>query len=110
MALYRGDGTLVRKLGDAWTPEAARYAWGKAELFTISSEDGAFQLPAYWVLPPDFDPRKQYAVVFSIYGGPDAGTPANWPTTSASTWTASMRTPSPAPPRLRPTGTPCAGE
>ena len=77
MALYRGDGTLVRKLGDAWTPEAARYAWGKAELFTISSEDGAFQLPAYWVLPPDFDPRKQYPVVFSIYGGPDAGTVRN---------------------------------
>jgi dipeptidyl-peptidase-4 len=77
MTLHRGDGTLVRKLADAWTPEAARYAWGKAELFTIPSEDGLFQLPAYWVLPPDFDPKKQYPVVFSIYGGPDSGTVRN---------------------------------
>ncbi len=77
LALYRGDGTLVRKLGDAWTPEAAKYAWGRAELFTIPSEDGQFQLPAYWVLPPAFDPKKQYPVVFSIYGGPDSGTVRN---------------------------------
>ena len=77
MALYRGDGTLVRKLGDSWTADAAKYAWGRVELFTIPSGDGQYQLPAYWVLPPDFDAKKQYPVVFSIYGGPDAGTVRN---------------------------------
>ena len=87
LALYRGDGTLVRKLGDAWTAEAAKYAWGKAELFTIPSEDGQFQLPASWVLPPDFDARKQYPVVFGIYGGPDAGSVRNgWLGTRAHYW------------------------
>jgi dipeptidyl-peptidase-4 len=71
MSLHRGDGSLVRKLGEQ--EPSSDYAWGKAELFTIPSEDGKFDLPAYWVLPPDFEPTKQYPVIFSIYGGPDAG-------------------------------------
>ena len=47
------------------------------EIFTIPSEDGEFDLPAYWVLPPDFDESKQYPVIFSIYGGPNAGMVGN---------------------------------
>jgi len=45
MSLYRGDGHLVRKLGDARAPAVDDYAWGKAELFTIPSGDG-YDLPA----------------------------------------------------------------
>ena len=46
LTLYRADGTLVRKVGDALdAAEAATYAWGKAELFTIPSGDG-YDLPA----------------------------------------------------------------
>jgi dipeptidyl-peptidase-4 len=44
----------------------------KVESFTIKTEDG-FDLPAYWVLPKGFDSQKKYPVVFTIYGGPDAG-------------------------------------
>ena len=80
MRLCRIDGSVVRTLGDGWTEKSGSYAWGKAELFTIKSEDGKFDLPAFWVLPPGFDPkdsRKQYPVIFSIYGGPDAGTVTN---------------------------------
>ncbi|HXG68275.1 MAG TPA: S9 family peptidase, partial [Blastocatellia bacterium] len=73
MKLHRGDGTIVRELGNTRTAAMDEYAWGKAELFTIPSEDGQFNLPAYWVLPPDFDASKQYPVIFAIYGGPDAG-------------------------------------
>ena len=76
MALYTGDGTLVRKLGDAKTPVTPQIAWGKGELFTIPSGDG-FNLPAYWVLPPNFDPQRRYPVIVSIYGGPDSGTVRN---------------------------------
>ncbi|HEY8551139.1 MAG TPA: S9 family peptidase [Vicinamibacterales bacterium] len=81
VSLHRTDGTLVRALGDAGkAPGVGDYAWGRTELFTIPSEDGAFALPAYWVLPPDFSPSKQYPVIFSIYGGPDAGRVHNsWP-------------------------------
>jgi dipeptidyl-peptidase 4 len=73
MELYRGDGTFVRQLGDAKTAAADQYAWGKAELFTITSADGQFELPAYWILPVDFNPKRQYPVIFTVYGGPDAG-------------------------------------
>ena len=85
MALYRGDGTLVRKLGESKPSDT--YSWGKSELFTIPSDDGQFSLPAYWVLPPDFDAAKQYPVVFNIYGGPDAGRVHNtWPGLPAHYW------------------------
>ncbi len=77
MTLHRGDGALVRELGDARTDATDDYAWGRAEIFTIPSEDGQFDLPAYWVLPPDFDESKQYPVIFSIYGGPNAGRVSN---------------------------------
>jgi len=79
MNLHRGDGTLVRPLADSRTAAMDEYAWGKAELVTIPSGDG-FDLPAYWVLPVNFDAGKQYPVIFSIYGGPDAGRVSNsWP-------------------------------
>lgn len=88
MNLYRIDGTLVRKLGEQ-TP-SAEYAWGKGEMLTIPSEDGQFQLPAYWVLPPDFNPKdtkKQYPVIFTIYGGPNAGQVNNaFPSMQAHYW------------------------
>ncbi len=76
MALYHADGTEVRKLGDARTDVTGQIVWGKGEVFTIPSGDG-YDLPAYWVLPPDFDVKKKYPVIFSIYGGPDAGTVRN---------------------------------
>ena len=64
-------GWLVAALGAAWGAPghaaaqdlglargeaAATYAWGTTELFTIPSGDG-YDLPALWVLPPDFDNR-----------------------------------------------------
>jgi dipeptidyl-peptidase-4 len=76
LTLHRIGGGMVRKLGEARTPAMEEYDWGRAELFTIPSGDG-YDLPAYWVLPPDFSPAKQYPVIFSVYGGPDAGTVRN---------------------------------
>jgi dipeptidyl-peptidase-4 len=72
MSLYQADGKPLRKLGDAKSAAMDEYAWGKTELFTIPSGDG-FDLPAYWVLPVNFDPSKTYPVIFNIYGGPDSG-------------------------------------
>lgn len=43
----------------------------RVEQFTITTEDG-FDLPAQWVLPAGFDPRKKYPVIFRVYGGPDS--------------------------------------
>jgi len=88
VVLRRGDGSVVRAIADAAsTPGFARVAWGRAELFTIPSSDGKFQLPAYWILPPDFSPKRQYPVIFTIYGGPDAGSVQDvWPSLSAHYW------------------------
>jgi dipeptidyl-peptidase-4 len=71
--LYRTDGTLVRVVEK---PDAGRwegYNLAKKELFTIPTDDG-YALPAYWILPPDFDQGKKYPVLFQIYGGPAAPT------------------------------------
>lgn len=86
LVLYRADGTVVREVGTSRAETTAGYAWGKAEVFTIPSGDGV-QLPASWVLPPDFDRRKTYPVLISVYGGPDAGTVRNaWAATEAHYW------------------------
>ena len=86
ITLHRADGTVVREVASARGEAAATYAWGKAEVFTIPSGDG-YDLPASWVLPPDFDRKKSYPVVVSIYGGPDAGTVRNsWASTQAHYW------------------------
>ncbi len=86
LALHRADGTVVREIAWARTDATASYAWGRAELFTIPSGDG-FDLPALWVLPPDFDRRKTYPVLLAVYGGPDAGTVRNaWASAQAHYW------------------------
>jgi dipeptidyl-peptidase-4 len=70
--LHNADGTPVRMIKDWGMPGRDEYTLGKKELFTIPTEDG-WALPAYWILPPDFDTSKKYPVIFSIYGGPDSG-------------------------------------
>jgi dipeptidyl-peptidase-4 len=74
--LYRNDGTYIRTIDSSESPLLKEYALGKKELFTIPTGDG-YDLPAYWILPPDFDPAKKYPVIFTIYGGPGAPTVSN---------------------------------
>ncbi|MDZ7263360.1 MAG: S9 family peptidase [candidate division KSB1 bacterium] len=69
MELYDAKGNLIRSLGDQRLPIMDEYDLGRVELFTIPSGDG-YDLPAVWILPPNFDPSKKYPVVFQIYGGP----------------------------------------
>ena len=80
--LCKGDGTLVHLIKDMGMADRDEYALGKKELFTIPTEDG-WELPAYWVLPPDFNESKKYPVIFTIYGGPNSGRVYNtYPSTS----------------------------
>ena len=71
LRLCRGDGRVVRSLGESVTPALAGCALGRAEIFLIPAA-GGLQLPAAWILPPDFDASRKYPVVMSIYGGPGA--------------------------------------
>lgn len=68
--LFTGDGTFLRTLGDRKSDLLDEYNLGSAKLFTITTEDG-IELPASWILPPDFDESKKYPVLFSVYGGPE---------------------------------------
>lgn len=63
------EGNVIRNLADRKAKIFNEYKLGKTELFSIKTEDG-FELPAMWVLPPEFDPNKKYPVLFSVYGGP----------------------------------------
>ncbi len=66
------SGGLVREVEPR--EDSANAAAGiRVEHFSVPTGDG-YDLPAYWVLPPGFDENKRYPVIFSIYGGPDAGT------------------------------------
>lgn len=71
--LCRTDGTLVRNIDNADASRWQGYALAKKQVFTIPTDDG-YQLPAYWILPPDFEASKAYPVLFQIYGGPASPT------------------------------------
>ncbi|NND32906.1 MAG: prolyl oligopeptidase family serine peptidase [Saprospiraceae bacterium] len=62
---------------DAVEEDINKLAGVTVESLSIKTEDG-FTLPGFWVLPKGFDPRHKYPVVFTVYGGPDAGRVLNF--------------------------------
>ncbi|WP_379094125.1 alpha/beta hydrolase family protein [Pedobacter sp. UC225_65] len=85
--LLNNTGKIIKELGDSKADDFDQYIYGKTELIFIPSEDGKYQLPATITYPTDFDKTKRYPVVFSIYGGPNAGTVTNtWKGTSNQWW------------------------
>lgn len=74
MYLASAEGKKIRELGTL--ADANKIAGIRTEFFTVPSGDG-FDLPVVWSLPADFEAGKSagklYPVIFSIYGGPDAG-------------------------------------
>ena len=69
MELFNSKGESIRVIAERKTNLMDEYQFGKSEIFKIKTSDG-IELPAMWVLPPDFDPNKKYPVLFSVYGGP----------------------------------------
>lgn len=74
--IFNNDGKSIRFIGDSKLPDMDNYNLGKSELFTIPTPDG-YDLPASWILPPDFDQTKKYPVIITIYGGPESQGVAN---------------------------------
>ena len=76
--LFDNKGKQVRVLEDnkEFAERIKEYNLGKKEFVTIT--DPAFILPdgtqiemqTWRILPPDFDPNKQYPVLIYVYGGP----------------------------------------
>jgi len=87
VALVSNTGKIVKELADSKSESFNEYNVGKTSYFTIKSDDGQYDLPVIVTYPRDFDEHKEYPVVFSIYGGPDAGSVKNtWKGTANQYW------------------------
>ena len=69
-------GNRIRILGDKNSQSLQDYKLGQTEIFTVPTDDG-LELPALWVLPPNFDKSKKYPVIFQVYGGPGSANVRN---------------------------------
>ncbi|WP_262249270.1 S9 family peptidase [Parapedobacter soli] len=86
VALLDNKGRLVKELADSKADDFDDYIYAKTELITIPTPDG-YALPATITWPTDFDETTPHPVIFSIYGGPDAGTVRNtWKGTANQHW------------------------
>lgn len=77
MDLIDRKGKVTRNIHKEEMPlfDAAKHQ--KNELVKIMTSDGLFNMPALITFPINFDPSKKYPVIFTIYGGPDAGSIRN---------------------------------
>jgi len=87
VALVDNKGKIVKELADSRASDFNTYKFGETKYFTIKSDDGQYDLPVVVTYPTDFDESKEYPVIFSIYGGPDAGTVKDtWKGTRSQYW------------------------
>ncbi len=85
-ALVDNRGKIIRQITDSKADDFAHYLFGKTTMTTIPTPDG-YDLPAVITWPTDFDESRQYPVVMSIYGGPNAGNVRNtWKGTANQYW------------------------
>jgi dipeptidyl-peptidase-4 len=68
---------VVRNIYTQETPAFDPAIHQKSEIVKIKTSDGLFDMPAMITYPVNFDPAVKYPVIFTIYGGPDAGSIRN---------------------------------
>ncbi|RYD79252.1 MAG: S9 family peptidase, partial [Sphingobacteriales bacterium] len=69
--VYKADGTIVRTMEDnaEFMKKMAEYNFVKKEFMDVPLENGV-KLSAWMIKPRDFNKKKKYPVLFTIYGGP----------------------------------------
>ncbi len=77
ITLIDRKGKTVRSLYREEAPDFDASKHQKTELVKIKTADGLFDMPALITYPLNFDPSGKYPIVFTIYGGPDAGSIRN---------------------------------
>ena len=75
--LINKGGKLVRTIYRQEEPAFDPQKHQRVELVKIKTTDGLFDMPALITYPTGFDATKKYPVIFTIYGGPDAGSIRN---------------------------------
>lgn len=77
LALIDKRGKMVRTIHREPVPRYDASKHQKSELLKITTSDGLFEMPALITWPVGFDASRKYPVIFTIYGGPDAGSIRN---------------------------------
>ncbi len=75
--LISRKGSVVRTIHRQEVPEFDAQKHQRQEIVKIKTSDGLFDMPALITYPVGFDPAKKHPVVFTVYGGPDAGSIRN---------------------------------
>ncbi|HSH50482.1 MAG TPA: alpha/beta fold hydrolase, partial [Bacteroidales bacterium] len=72
ITLHNKKGKLIRVLEDneKLKQTIKKYNFTPAEFLTISTPSSKWDLNAYMIKPPDFDPEKKYPMFMYLYGGP----------------------------------------
>ncbi len=71
MALCTIDGKLVAELYDRKGADFDNYEICRAEIITVKSEDGKFDIPMRVTWPAGMEKGKKYPLSVRVYGGPD---------------------------------------
>ncbi|WP_158643776.1 S9 family peptidase [Pseudobacter ginsenosidimutans] len=72
-AVFDINGNKLLDIGNEKGKEFDQYALPKKSFIRIKSTDGLFDLPVTITYPQPFDSTKQYPVLMTVYGGPEAG-------------------------------------
>jgi len=72
VTLHNRSGELIRTLEDNRTlkQKMATYGFTDREFVKINTPSSEYDLNAYTIKPPDFDPDKEYPLFMYLYGGP----------------------------------------
>jgi dipeptidyl-peptidase-4 len=80
------DGKIVKELAKSDTSKFEELGLKRIERFTYTAADGKTVCYGSLHFPSDFDPKKKYPLVVSVYGGPESGgTPETFQTPNAIT-------------------------
>ena len=78
VALFRADGKEVRVIGRSVPAEGFEdLKLIKPERMTFKSADGKHDLDGLLYFPAHFDPKEQYPLILSVYGGPGSKSVSN---------------------------------
>lgn len=76
LSLHKINGSIIRTIDKPQKDLIVKMNLQTPELFTIPTKDG-FQMPAQILKPHDFDDKKEYPLIYHVYGGPSAPTVFN---------------------------------
>jgi dipeptidyl-peptidase-4 len=69
LSLYKTEGTKIATVAPSAKNLLKKFNLSSPEFHNFSAEDG-LDLPAMMTRPVNFDPKKKYAAIIYVYGGP----------------------------------------